>query len=292
MLRVGILDPETEYVGKLAAYLNRVNQGAIECSAFTKKDKLMECMKEHHMEVVVSTDEELLMGLQELHQKVCYIWLTDGKREKNRFHQINRYQSGVQIAKEMNQILYCDGLYLVKEHPMVAVYSPIGRCGKTQMILHYIKEQQERRWLYIGLEDYGTVAGSGKIDWLYFVKERREEKLVELMEQSNGIIESPFSPFDAKTLQYEDMEWLLQLLKREKGYHGTIFDIGTGILQDIHCLTLFDQVILPYLKEEISLKKKEKFEQLSVAYGLGSWLEKIHFLDMKEHTGLSKILDQ
>ena len=100
MLRVGILDEEMEYVGRLAAYLNRIKKGTIQCCAFTRRDKLIESLQKHHLEVIVSTDEELLDHVAREYQKLCYIWLTDGQRENKRFHQINRYQSGVQIAKE------------------------------------------------------------------------------------------------------------------------------------------------------------------------------------------------
>ncbi len=292
MLRIGILDEEMEYVGRLAAYLNRMNKGSIQCSAFTQKDKLYEFVQQHHPEVIMSTNERLLMCMAEEYNKICYIWLTEGQQEKKQFHPINRYQSGVRIAKEVNRILYADALYLVQQHPLVAVYSPIGRCGKTQMILDYIQGQDEKRWMYIGMEDYGVVCDADRIDWLYLVKERKEDKLLEWIGQSNGIVESPFSPFDTKTMKLEDMEWFLQLLKKEKGYHGIFFDIGTGILQDIQCLTLFDQVIVPYIEEPVSLQKKEKFEQLVSAYGLAASLDKVHFLNMRDPAGLSGILEK
>ena len=67
---------------------------------------------------------------------------------------------------------------------------------------------------------------------------------------------------------------------------GTIFDIGTGILQDINWLDSFDWILVPFLAEEP--QKKEKFVRVLQAYGKQFLLEKMVFLDMTNDKEVTK----
>ncbi len=290
MIRIGILDEEVQYVGKLAAYLNRENKGAIKCSAFTEEEKLVDYMEKNGLDVVVATKGKALEHMAEQFQKVCCIELAE-ERKKGRFPCIYRYQSGERIAKEINGILNCEGLYAARDRPAVAIYSPIGRCGKTKMALDFVRAREERRWIYIGLEDYGIHPVDGINDWLYYVKERKEEKIVEIIDRSEGLLASPFSPFDTKLLDRTDMEWLISILKKSKQYQGILFDIGTGVLKDITILTLFDRVLVPCLYSGASVKKKERFEEVARAYGLNDWIRDVVFLDMEQEVSLQALLE-
>lgn len=285
MIRIGVIDKEEGYVGKLAAYLNRVNKGKLQCLAFTKKDKLVEGIRQHRWDVVIATDEKLLEEIRTDNDRLCGIWLTE-QADRSTGRSIYRYQSGAGIAEALNRILDREGLRMPKQRSVVAVYSPVGRCGKTTMMLEHVHGQEE--WLYIGMEDYGVVKEDDAL--LYYIKERKREKVTGLLEESSGVISASYSPFDAKTIDREDMVWLVELLKKQTGYQGVLVDMGTGVLQQIDVLTVFDKVIVPYVREETALKKKERWIQLVKAYGYEEWLEQVSFLDMHQADTFSSLL--
>lgn len=292
MIRIGVMDEEEGYVSKLTAYLNRVNKGTMQCCAFTKKEGILTGLKDHRWDVLAATDRAFVEEMLEEDDSVCGIWLTGQEHALvDGIYCIYRYQSGASIAEELNRILHREGLYRSGNCKVVAVYSPVGRCGKTMMLLDYVRNQPERQWLYIGMEDYGEVDKEPGDELLYYIKERRTEKVIEKIERSDGVMASPFSPFDSKTVNREDAVWLMEVLKQQTKYQGVWLDIGTGILQRIEVLTVFDKVIVPYLSEKTALKKKEHFIELVKAYGLEEWLEQVHFLDMQDANRLSSIVE-
>lgn len=292
MIRIGVMDEEEGYVGKLAAYLNRVNKGTIQCCAFTEKDGLLAGLKEHRWDVLLSTDRAFIEGIQAEDNRVCGIWLTGQEHVSvDRIYCIYRFQSGASIAEELNRILHREGLHRSGNCKVIAVYSPVGRCGKTTMLLDHVRNQAGQQWLYIGMEDYGEVDKEPGDELLYYIKERRSERVIEKIEICDGIMASPFSPFDSKTINREDAVWLVEVLKQQTRYQGVWLDIGTGVLQQIEVLTVFDKVIVPYLSEAIALEKKEHFIELVKAYGLEEWLEQVYFLDMQDADRLSSIVE-
>lgn len=292
MIRIGVMDEEERYVGKLSAYLNRKNKGSVQCSAYTQEDKLLTGLKGHGFSVVVSTKKELLERIHLQKEDICCIWLTEEEgTHKDGLNCIYRYQSGTAITEALNGILDRSGLRLQKEHKIIAVYSPVGRCGKTTMLLDHVKQQVSPSWLYIGMEDYGVTEKEPADAFLYYMKERKKEKILDQIKCCEGRIASPFSPFDSKTIDREDMVWLVEILKHQNEYEGIVFDMGTGVLQEMEVLTVFDKVIVPYLQDELSARKKDRFIQLAKAYGLDEWLEQVYFLDMQNADTFATVVE-
>lgn len=198
-------------------------------------------------------------------------------------------------ARAITEIIWQLTKQIVRRETMssmvVAMYSPVGRCGKTTFARSLA--EGKNGWLYIGLEDYGCVENinvQGEFEWidsfLYFAKERNEEKIFARMEQSGGVIASAFSPFDTKVLDKEDWEWLVTVLKKQTSYSGTIFDLGTGVLQDASWLSVFDYILVPYLEEPDAQQKRKKMMKLFDVYGQIKVAEKIIFLNMENEQEL------
>ncbi|MDE7248144.1 MAG: hypothetical protein K2N43_09690, partial [Lachnospiraceae bacterium] len=100
-------------------------------------------------------------------------------------------------------------------------------------------------------------------------------------------IPSAFAPFDNKMLEGGDWEWVIEIMRGCSDYSGILFDIGTGILQELSWLNLFDLVLVPYLKDMAALRKKENFEALMDVYGLAELRERIWFIDMENEEEIS-----
>lgn len=292
-VKVCIYDEEENYARQLSALLNRRGEGRLNAIAVTNIDSFWEYMGTRQIDILLAANWELLCQVRQWKEDIYILWLREEEpypaigREIPTIASISRY-AGVRRIYQMVEGAAAQLFKMTECGVLVAaVYSPVGRCGKTQFALE-IAQNPDRKWIYIGMEDYGCVwrpdisgnpAGEGDA-FIYFVKERKREKLYQVIEECNGIVPSAFSPFDSKTLDRQDWEWLMEAMRAYTGCGGVLFDVGTGILQELAWLFLFDIIIVPYLQEKQALGKREKFETFIEAYGLPEIKEKLWFVDM------------
>lgn len=288
-LKIGIFDEEERYVQKLAAYLNRHGWENWNMCSFTDEKILSDYMERQELDILAGTRKEVLMNLQQNFGRTCYIWLTENnlyKEDKEKkLYTIYRYQSAKAVAKAMKDIVDYLGLLKGIHQKIIAIYSPVGRCGKTSLALEFVKSGRCGRWMYIGMEDYSFLESSNIGDselFLYFVKERNREKVKDLIEAAQGVLPSAFSPFDTRQVGKADIQWLLEMLQENHVYNGIVFDIGTGVLQDFESFLLFDVIVVPYLPDDKSMEKRKQFESLVIAYDLEEVVGKLRFINMKE----------
>lgn len=303
VLKIGILDDEREYVESLSAYLSRFGKGRWMTAAFTDHEVLKSYLKGKRLDLIAGTSEEELKKLQEEYGGLIFLWLSDRQDMKKKnvpFPSVYRFQSakviGATIENMVNRV-YMSGQ---REKVMVAVYSPVGRCGKTTMALRVAENENYEKWLYIGMEDYSSFPAQqestdnikNSVDsdnFIYYLKEHQAEKLLALAEKSAGRIVSGWSVFDRKQIDAEDMAWLKNVLK-DSGYYGIVCDFGTGVLQSYDIFFLFDYILVPYLKEEKALIKKNNFESLLKLYELDE--EKIRFINMEDKQEVMEKMDE
>lgn len=300
-VKVCVYDEEECYAGKLAAFLNRKGKGRIHVTAVTCVDNLWEYMENRQTEILVATDKELLCQMKQWKEELYILWLREEERHFSLSSEIpaaftiSRYAGAEKIYRMVEKAALQIFKTTKQGIPVVAIYSPVGRCGKTRFALEIAKDP-ESRWIYVGMEDYGCVWNpkeSGVMQeegdaFLYFVKERDQERLYQIIEECDCVVPSVFSPFDSKTLNQSDWEWLMETMRGNIGYSGVLFDIGTGILQELSWLFLFDFIIVPYLQETQALDKKRKFEAMIKAYGLPEITEKLRFMDMENDEDIRK----
>ena len=284
------MDEETGYVTKLCAYLNRYGGGLWRVSAFTEKEMVFDHMTDGKIDILMATAPKLLEGISDRFSKGVYVWLSGekgqrwrGKRQQ-KIYTIYRYQSARVIGDALRDIVEYMGLMTRTGKRNAVIYSPVGRCGKTGITMKYARESVSTsgKWLYVGMEDYGGhIEGkdSGE-DFLYYMKERNEEKIISIIASCESIIPSPFSLFDTRLVDAEDVLWFLKVFENVVEYRGVLFDIGTGVMSDFEVLTVFEHVIVPYIQDKISLNKKEQFQELIEAYDLEELKEKLSYLDM------------
>lgn len=302
-IKIGILDEEKEYVKMLAAYLGRFGKGQWSTAAFTDREVLKDYLNSGKLDILAGTNREELKQFQKIYDNLSYLWLSDrpetGKREVG-FYEIYRYQSARAVGKILENIAMQILKTVGQEKPMVAIYSPVGRCGKTTLALEVVHNEEYGRWLYIGMEDYSSFSKeqleeSGILaepdDFFYFVKERQENKLLALIKESSGVIGSGSSLFDTRQVENEDMVWLKEVL-RKGDYTGIIFDMGTGILMDLSILNVFDVLLVPYLKGEISITKKQNFDRMLDLYGLEALKEKIAYINMSNQDEIAEKMEE
>lgn len=302
MISIGLLDNEEDYVRKLAAYLNRQGRGKWNIVAFTNGEILDSYMKKRRLDILAGTNERVLTELQREHGELVILWLRDeeqpfGRKEGNCFF-VCRYQGAGVIEEGMRKIISQMDIHTRHTKRIVAMYSPVGRCGKTELALEIARDERYGKWLYIGMEDYSFFGDDYREEekrtesFLYYIKEREKAKLLSLIEGSSGIIPSAFSPFDTRRMEKEDFKWFIEIFREYYGYNGILFDFGTGVIQDFETFLLFDFLLVPYLTEEKSIAKKEKLERLLEAYGLEEIKKGIKFLNMQKKEDVREKLDK
>ena len=289
-IRIGIIDTERSYVEKLSAYLNRFGKEVWIVSGFTDYEVLEKSMKDGRVDILMNTDFVSIKRYKQMYPDIGYIWLTENKTDGKGLHlkaeevySIYRYQSAEAIGQAVKDIVIYLGILKNTEKKTAVIYSPVGRCGKTTLAMDFVENGNNGKWLYIGMEDYSYLVSEDKYDaedFLYYVKERHEEAVLNILGNVSGIIPSPFSPFDTRQIGREDVEWFLNVFEKCSSFKGVIFDVGTGILKDLNVLLQFDHVVVPYLNNNKSMEKRQQLEELIKAYELEELLEKIYYLEM------------
>lgn len=289
-VKIGVMDKEVRYVERLSAYLYHYGNCIWNVSAFTEDDVLDRYMEDKRIDLLISTSLEMVEYYQRLYPDRLYVFLAneDGKIKirGQKIYVIYRYQSARIIGEYIKDIVDYKGLLSKTGKVSAIMYSPVGRCGKTMLAKQFINEALSDKWLYVGMEDYGDVAAEGNLgdDFIYYLKERRNKEIKEIIEASGGYISSPFSLFDVRRIEREDIEWFLELFEEISMYRGVLLDMGNVIINNYEIMLPVDHVIVPYLNNPVSLDKRKQFEELIEVYELHEIKERMDFIDMSNDT--------
>lgn len=297
MIRIGIADWEEEYVKKLVRYLQKYGNGKWVVSGFTTKEDLLQYREKRMIDVLVCTDKKMLRH-NDNGMSGIQLWLSSTKSNLEKIGEQEyvayRFQSAAEIGRCLDRII---GEYKTDAdmtQTWVAIYSPIGRCGKTTLAMEIVNLSTLGRWIYFGLEDYNSFfdstqkAASLTDELLYFWKERKPEQVLRIIEQTEGFIVTGTSLLDARNITIEDVRWIKTLLNNNQ-YEGILFDIGSGVLKNLQVLQEFDVVIVPYLCEERALAKKKVFERLLGQQELIEDIERFWFVNMGDQMEINQV---
>ena len=255
---IGLAGTETGFLHRLMDYVN----GRGEAEAFL-------CTKEEHLEEEVRQKEPSVLFCMEDFaketelsvQKIPFV------AEPDQRDGIYQYQSAGSLYKEMRKYIWKETpkrMIKNQEQQIIAVYSPIGRSGKTSFALAYAREHS---FFYIGLEEYGLMTNDffSRGGLLYHIKNRKKDILSYLLEMSEDwegvrMAGSPVLFTDIRQLSGDDFAWFLNELRKEEAFPSVIMDFGSSCLVHLEVLDLFDQVsILSGVTEE---RKLRQFKEL------------------------------
>lgn len=258
--QVAICDQEEEYVLELSNFLNRQEELSYTVSAFTQEEALLDYLTQHPMDMLVLGEQCSL----ERYKEYLTMTLTEIKsKEDENADCIFKYESAVCLSVRIQERLkqMHQDWYQSHKVSVIAIYSPIGRCGKTQYALGMTRYGGEKG-LYLAFEDYASLESSsdGMDECLYRIYMRKEEfasQLIELVElhEDLSVITGMSSCADIHQMQPEDYRWFVEQIRGTTVYSHIVCDISTGCLSDIRALEEFDEVYVPVL-EDISAKCK------------------------------------
>lgn len=293
-IRIGVFDKEREYVEILSSYLSEYSRRKWRITGYTNPDIITKSIKGNKTDIFISTNMGVLQTIEKNPDKPVLIYLSEEQedRRKDNIHCIYRFQSAKTIGGEIKKVIMQQNKRLTSDILFVAIYSPVGRCGKTSLAYELTKKGEYGKWLYLGMEDYSSMESySDTGDFLYFVKEQKEEKILSMVENSNGKITVGQGAFENRCFDQEDMRWLRHHFK-QSSYTGVVADIGTGSMKNLTVLSAFDWVLVPYIENEIANCKMENFEKIIQLYGEEDRKEQMIFLNMEQEGEVWKKINE
>jgi len=280
---------------QLATYLQQYGKDRWNVSAFTRKDALDTYLKKHSLDIIIGTDKEGLKKIQP-DSTAELLWLANRQGEKlSNMYTVYRFQGAKHIGKSLDGIVRQKMGATKYTKPMVAVYSPVGRCGKTTLALEVVRSGEYGNWLYIGMEDYSSFRDDARLKdtdrFLYHWKERNRQSVLDILEKAENVVVSGTSFFDIKEIVEEDMRWLKDVLQSQE-YTGMIFDVGSGVLERFELLGVFEHIMVPYVEEERAMIKKEKFQKLLEQSNMEDVTEKVCYINMDKRQEVRVVIQK
>lgn len=294
-VKIGLLDEDMRYVEKLSVYLNHMGKGQWRVVSFTEKEQIIKYLNANELDLVIGSEKDFLMDCNKYSENIRVLYLSETAETEHAIPHICRYKRASEIGNQLKNIVVNLNDQKEEKNTMVAIYSPVGRCGKTTFAKQVAEQSVGDKWMYIGIEDYGMLEEGDLTgeEFLYFWIEKNDEKMQSIFHKCNGYIATSFSPFDKKLLDEEHWMWLLKMLEAGKEYRGVIFDIGTGILQRMEWLSKFDQVIVPFIETDTCTNKKRlMFDKLIKDKELFTLLEKVQYLAIDNQEAVKSKMEE
>ncbi len=262
--KIGLCDKDIGYTRGVMEYINKQIDSPVRVAAFSSEDALEEYLKDNSLDLIVLGEEKNI-----IEANVPIVRISE---KKGRHKSIFKYQNGEEILGQILEILKEKELQKQMTSFFYAVYSPVGRCGKTNFSLGLCNLFKDS--LYINFEAY---SGIDKKE-LSYIAEAGDKFIYYLVSQNNHILElldsipmskSGFKVVSGNTaldvvtqITKEDIRWFYRLLKENGSYKCIIFDMGCCGLADMGILGEFQKVYIPILEDKTSKIKLESFNNI------------------------------
>ena len=276
IFQVGICDSDIDYAVNLMDGINERRDGKICCKAFSAVGAMRDYLAAADLDLILTSDtsecEKTGDGFTFLDVPV---WrLSDEKENENGWTDVDAcfciYKFGrlSDICETLDRELSASKKNHVRLGECVAVYSPIGRSGKTRLAKQLASCDEVRGGIYIGMEDFSDCERALRSKILYLLKIKSPEL--------GGAIERELIPegafhalyvsgtyIDSRVVSAEDIALLRDSLLDTGRFSTVVFDIGGAAFSGPEVLGAFDRIYVPIIDDEISNRKISCFlEQL------------------------------
>lgn len=280
-----VCDREESYVERLVEYFKKKQRIPFEILAFTDREVFWSFVQKNEVEFLLvereMADKERLKNV-----KGCVVILSGNIVESEWLHYpvICKYQSCDEIFGEIMKIYseWEEGrekkekpMHLLKQGTkLFAVYSPVGRCGKTGFALTLGQIlAEERPTLYLNLEPVAVFDWEMKTgeeanisDLIYFFRQDRQKFLYQLGSITKKIRKLDYIPpgigWDLGRVKTEEWIQLTQQIFQYTTYEMIVLDLDETVGDLPLFLNFCHQIYMPILEDEIAKRKVIQYEEL------------------------------
>lgn len=309
--RVGICSPDPGYASNLMLGLNRVSAGKVEAMVFSSPEMILTCMPIREPDLIImdgNVPEDPQEAVAEYHTDSAtqYSSTQDPAiREYASYWEkklgtqvlvltetpstfgVCKYRSVREICQVLLERLQKANASVPQRFGCIAVFSPLGRCGKTALARALARAESGRGGLYIGMEEYTDRTVHSEV--LYQIHRRAPEiyeAVVREQTSEDGItclrMSDTYSDF--RDVQKPDLEWFHSQLLQPERYRTLIYDVGSASLSSPVVLDCFDRIYMPVLSDPGSLGKLEHFRNALRDSGQGELLRKIRSVELPKES--------
>lgn len=290
--RIGICCRDPEYASGLMLALNRISGGEIEAMVFSRPEVLISCLPVHLPELLVMDDWKMNEDETEMDREAEEFYgipvrrLTEQPSERG----IYKYRSVKEICQELLDGLRKPEVAGSLNSGCIAVFSPLGRCGKTALAHALAVSAGDRDGLYIGMEEYTDRTVHSEL--LYQIRQRTPEIYEAVVrectiEDGAAVLRVSGMFSELRDVQEEDLKWLHEQLLQPGRYRRLIYDIGGAALSDLSILRLFERIYMPVLTDDISVRKIGRFREALREWKLGGLLVRITPVEVPADAAMS-----
>ena len=293
---MAVCSREREYVQRFAEYVNRRPASLLAVHGFTDSGELSAYTKEHPVDLLLLS-EEIAAELPKKKEYGTVILLSGEEYQtgpQTEYPRIYKYQSCPQILRQAmdfyaEQAAVVPGVMLRTEGmKRIAVYSPVGRTGKTGFALALGKEiAKKRRTLYLNLEEYSGFAELYPVDggWtlselLYFLKQGKSAFGWKLEGMIRSMGEMDYIPPLRSPVEYETV-------KRDE---VVILDLSEAVDGWYELLDACSGIYTPVEPDETAKAKMKQYEETLKLLELEQILERTQKLELSAYDGLELLV--
>lgn len=303
---MAVYDAEPCYAERFAEFANEKGMTPFTVVAFGSIGRLKEFAREQPVEMLLvgeNVEEEELSGLAvgqivRLSEKGTKSRQEDNsgsfsQKGREKSAAVYKYQSSDAVLRE---VMACYNVASPQEQPLsssevksriIGVYSPIGRCGKTDFCMTFGQLlAKQGKALYLNMEGYsalslltGTKYQSSLSDLLYYYRqgEYNQLKLGSALYNWGGLDYVPPAAYaeDLAEIQGEELAGMVKAIARDGIYEVILVDIG-NLGRDAGALLEISETIYVPIKDDcVSMAKIEMWKAYLEKSGKGNLLERV-----------------
>lgn len=293
-----IYDTDWGYARQLADYIGGKKEYLVH--SFNQEEKLLAFAKENVIDVLL-LGATLLDQAVESMQVQNIVLLSDGDRfregaeyGKTGYSAVYKYQAAEQIVRTIKNVsrIQDENWIGAQGSTLIAVYSPVKRCGKTSFAIGLTKHlAEEKNALYLNLEIFSglnEMMGQSEYDvgdFLFYFRQG-EMAFLRMMNQliTHGKELDYVMParYGGDIRDSHAKEWLdaIALIGNKGMYDVVVIDIGELAGDSWELLQQCSTVYVPRLADVLSEKKVKEWEQYLFATGRPEILERCIYVDV------------
>lgn len=278
-----LYDEDEDYVQSFTSYVNSLSNATFSVAGFTNYENLINHISKQKDTVIILPEPLLEERCEELSDRQLIILGDENyKGIYNDLEVVFKYQSGDDIIREISRICSEKSSINMRflsgrrrdDTKIYGVYSPVRRCGSTLFSItssQIIGENQ--RVLYLNFDDNSVVNkifDCDKIgdlsDLLFYYMHEYSNMPLKLSSVVVRFGNFDFVPpiencSDIRNISMDVWKDFLRDIGKWGNYDVLILDIGETFSEVIELFEICDKVYMPYLKDDISLMKLERFEE-------------------------------